>query len=134
MAIAQNFTAKPPEPLKLVTDAVSNGKLWKQLWQNYAIVADIQSGSRSPEFIKALLFITTMGIEGLQIYNACDPEDTDTVNEIIIKKWTRTFWGKQTRHLNVANSMPVDKCAKKQSMPTLPHLKFFRKRAISAIA
>ena len=29
--------------------------------------------------------------------------------------------------------MPVDKCAKKQSMPTLPHLKFFRKRAISAI-
>ena len=36
------------------------------------------------EFIKAL-FITTMGIEGLQIYNACDPEDTATVNEIIKK-------------------------------------------------
>ena len=84
MATAQNFNAKPHEPLKLVTDAVSNWNLWKQLWQNYAIVADIQSESRSPEFIKAL-FITTMGIEGLQIYNACDPEDTDTVNEIIIK-------------------------------------------------
>ena len=63
MATAQNFNAKPPEPLKLVTDAVSNWKLWKQLWQNYAIVADIQSESRSPEFIKAL-FITTIGIEG----------------------------------------------------------------------
>ena len=82
MATAQNFNAKPPEPLTLVTDAVSNWKLWKQLWQNYAIVADNQSESRSPEFIKAL-FITTMGIEGLEIYNACDPEDT--VNEIIKK-------------------------------------------------
>ena len=84
MATSQNFSAKPPEPLKLVTDAVSNWKLWKQLWQNYAIVADIQSESRSPEFIKAL-FITTMGIEGLPIYNACDPADTGSVNEIIIK-------------------------------------------------
>ena len=84
MATAQNFNAKPPEPLKVVTDAVSNWKPWKQLWQNYAIVADIQSESRSPEFIKPL-FITTMGIEGLQIYNVCDPEDTDTVNEIILK-------------------------------------------------
>ena len=84
MATTQNFNAKPPEPLTLVTDAVLNGKLWKQLWQNYAIVADIQSESRSPEFIKAL-FITTMGIEGLQTYNACDPEYTDTVNEVIKK-------------------------------------------------
>ena len=84
MATAQNFNAKPPEPLTLVTDAVLNWKLCKQLWQNYAIVADIQSESRSPEFIKAL-FITTMGIEGLQIYNACDPEYTDTVDEIIKK-------------------------------------------------
>ena len=82
MATAHNFNAKPPEPLKLVTDAVSNWKLWKQVWQNYAIVADIQSESRSPEFIKAL-FITTMGIEGLQLYNACDPEDIDTIDEII---------------------------------------------------
>ena len=48
------------------------------------IVADIQSESRSPEFIKSL-FITTMGIEHLQIYNACDPEDTDTIDEIIKK-------------------------------------------------
>ena len=84
MATAHNFNAKPPETLKLVTDAVSNWKLWKQIWKNYAIVADIQSESRSPEFIKAL-FITTMGIEGLQLYNACDPEDTDTIDEIIQK-------------------------------------------------
>ena len=84
MATAQNFNAKQPEPLKLVTDAVSNWKLWKQLWQNYAIFADIQSESRPPELIKALC-ITTIGIEVLQIYNVCDPEDTDTVNGIIIK-------------------------------------------------
>ena len=132
MATAQNFNAKQPEPLKLVTDAVSNWKLWKQLWQNYAIFADIQSESRPPELIKSLC-ITTMGIEGLQIYNVCDPEDTDTVNGIIIKL-DEHILGKQTRHLNATNSMPVDKYAKKQSMPTLPHLIFFRKRAISAIA
>ena len=132
MAAAQNFNAKPPEPLTLVTDAVSNWKLWKQLWQNYAIVADIQSESRSPEFIKALFF-TTMGIEGLQIYNACDPEDTDTVNEII-KKLDEHILGQTNETFERYKFNAVDKCAKKQSMPTLPHLKFFRNRAISAIA
>ena len=30
-------------------------------------------------------FISTMGIEGLQIYNACDPADTDTIAIIIGK-------------------------------------------------
>ena len=85
MATGHNLNAKPPpEPLKLVTDAVSNWKLWKQLRVNYAIVADIQSESRSPEFVKALV-ITKMGIEGLQLYNACDPEDADTIDEIIKK-------------------------------------------------
>ena len=84
MATAHTFNAKPPDPLKLSPDAVSNWKPWQELWQNYAIIADIQSESRSPEFIKAL-FITTMGIEGLQILNACDSEDTDTANEIKIK-------------------------------------------------
>ena len=86
----------------------------------------------SPEFIKAL-FITTMGIEGLQIYNTCDPEDTDTVNEII-KKLDEHILGQTNETLERYKFNAVDKCAKKQSMPTLPHLKFFRKRAISAIA
>ena len=132
LATTQSFNAKPPELLKLVNDAVSNWKLWKQLWQNDAIVADIQSESRSPEFIKAL-FITTMIIEGLQIYNACDPEDTDTVNGII-KKQDEHILG-QTNETCVRYKFNARwQMSTKHSIPMLPHLKFFRKRAISAIA
>ena len=53
-------------------------------WSSYAVVADIDNASRTDDFRKAL-FISTMGIEGLQIYNACDPIDTDTIPIIIGK-------------------------------------------------
>ena len=79
-----HFNAKPPEPIKLGSDAAANWKLWKQLWSSYGFVADIDDASRTDDFRKAL-FISTMGIEGLQIYNACDPDDTDTIAIIIGK-------------------------------------------------
>ena len=73
-----HFNAKPPEPVKLGSDAAANWKLWKQLWSSYAVVADIDDASRTDDFRKAL-FISTMGVEGLQVYNACDHDDTDTI-------------------------------------------------------
>ena len=79
-----HFNAKPPEPVKLGSDAAANWKLWKQLWSSYAVVADIDNASCTDDFRKAL-FILTMGIEGLQIYNPCNPADTDTIPIIISK-------------------------------------------------
>ena len=79
-----HFNAKPPEPVKLGSDAAANWKLWKQLWSSYPVVAGIDDASRTDDFRKAL-FISTMGLEGLQIYNACDPADTDTIAIIIGK-------------------------------------------------
>ena len=78
------FNVKPPDPVKLGKDAVTTWKLWKQLWENYCVVSSLDHESRGPRFKKSLL-ISTMGIEALQIYNGCDPADTDTADEIIAK-------------------------------------------------
>ena len=56
--------------------------MWKKLWKHYCTVSN--ADSRSPEFRKSLL-ISTMGIEALQIYNGCDPVDSDTVDETLQK-------------------------------------------------
>ena len=74
------FNVKPPDPVKLGKDVVTT---WK-LWENYCVVSSLDHESRGPRFKKSLL-ISTMGIEALQIYNGCDPADTDTADEIIAK-------------------------------------------------
>ena len=42
------------------------------------------AGSQSRDFQKSLL-ISTMGLEAVQIYNGCDPADTDTAENILTK-------------------------------------------------
>ena len=76
------FSVKPPEALKFGKDNVNNWKLWKQLWQHYCVVSNLDA--HPPAFKKSLL-ISTMGIEALQKYNGCDPEDKDTAEDIINK-------------------------------------------------
>lgn len=83
VALAQPiFSVKPPEPLKFGKDSVNNWKLWKQLWHHYCIVSNLDA--HTPAFKKSLL-ISTMGIEALQKYNGCDPDDKDTSDDIINK-------------------------------------------------
>ena len=97
-----HFNAKPPEPVKLGSDAAANWKLWKQLWSSYAVVADIDDASRTDDFRKAL-FISTMGIEGLQVYNACDlPTLTRSRSSSV--RWMATSWGRLMRLLNDTSS------------------------------
>ncbi|XP_048576175.1 uncharacterized protein LOC125557547 [Nematostella vectensis] len=76
------YAFKPPEPVKLAKNGVESWKIWKQLWQHYCIVSN--ADSHSPQFKKSLL-ISTMGIEALQIYNGCDPVETDTAKDILTK-------------------------------------------------
>ena len=42
----------------------------------------MHAGSQSPDFQKSLL-ISTIGLKALQIYNGCDPADTDTAENIL---------------------------------------------------
>ena len=42
---------------------------------------------------KKSFFLCILGMEALQVYNGCDPDDNDKVNDIIRKLYC-TFWGK----------------------------------------
>lgn len=83
-AIAPTFQVRPPDPLKLGKDAATNWKLWKQMWTHYCVVTGTTEQTRGREYLTSL-FISTLGIEALQIYNGCDPVDTDSVEEITKK-------------------------------------------------
>ena len=76
------YAFKPPEPVKLAKNGTENWKIWKQLYKHYCVVTN--AGSQSPDFQKSLL-ISTMGLEVLQIYNGCDPADTDTAENILTR-------------------------------------------------
>ena len=73
---------KPPGPVSFEKDSILNWKLWKQLWHHYTIVSGL--GDQTEAYQKSFL-ISVMGLEALQLYNACDPADTDTA-KIILEK------------------------------------------------
>ena len=76
------YAFKPPEPVKLSKNGIENWKLWKQLWKHYCVVSGTHE--RTTEFQKSLL-LSSIGIEALQVYNGCDPLETDTVSDILLK-------------------------------------------------
>ena len=83
---------KPLQPLALLNCTPKEWKLWKQLWTNYAVVANITA--RDDQYQKAL-FLCTIGREALEIYNAFQYEegqDRDKV-AIIISKFDQYFMG-----------------------------------------
>ena len=82
VSFSPGYAFKPPEPVKLAKNGTENWKIWKQLYKHYCVVTN--AGSQSPDFQKSLL-ISTMGLEALQIYNGCDPADTDTAKNIFTK-------------------------------------------------
>ena len=81
-AFSPGYAFKPPERVKLVKNGTENWKIRKQLYKHYCVVTN--AGSQSPDFQKSLL-ISTMGLEALQIYNGCEPADTDTAENILTK-------------------------------------------------
>jgi hypothetical protein len=78
------FHIRPPETLKLGSEPAENWKVWKQMWTHYCVVTNTNEDTRSREYLRSF-FISTLGVEALQIYNGCDPEDTDTVEAITLK-------------------------------------------------
>ena len=80
--VSPGYAFKPPEPVKLAKNGTENWKIWKQLYKHYCVVTN--AGPQSPDFQK-LLLISTMGLKALQIYNGCNPAETDTVENILTK-------------------------------------------------
>lgn len=59
----------PPPPLKLSENIADNWRMWKQMWTNYSVVAEL--GSRSVDF-QIALFLHAIGAEGLKIFNGME--------------------------------------------------------------
>lgn len=73
---------QPPAPVKLDKNAVNNWKLWKQIWKHYSVVSNIDK--QTPDYQRSFL-LASIGTDALQIYNGSDPQDTDTVDQILTK-------------------------------------------------
>ena len=69
-AMEQFFTSvNTPPILNLSTDISTNWKLWKEQWDNYAIVVQI---SEKPPAVQKAIFLNTIGTEAFRIYTTLD--------------------------------------------------------------
>lgn len=75
----------PPAPLDTKHNIADNWKTFKQAWENYSIIMNIDS---QPEAYKVALFLHCIGSEAVKIYNGLPfdtPEDKGTLSAIINK-------------------------------------------------
>ena len=79
------FHVAPPPPLKLREDKVEEWKMFKQMYENYAVITKLKQ--KEDEYQKAV-FLHTVGPEGLRIFNAIAFDkagDEEKVDKIIEK-------------------------------------------------
>ena len=83
--------AVPPTPLSLQDNKIENWTLWKQVWQNFLIVARLDA---QPAEYKVALFLSYVGVDALRMYNSMkfDEGENGTV-EGIIKKFDEVLIG-----------------------------------------
>ena len=77
---------RPPQPLNVTnTNIAENWRLFRQKWQNYAIITNLNN---QPRQYQVALFLHTVGDEALKVYNGFKFDTADkarTVNEIVQK-------------------------------------------------
>ena len=80
----RQHNSKPPAPVSLQPKvaAADNWKLWKELYENYSVISNLDNENR--RFQRAFL-ISTMGMEALQLYNSDNPNAGDSAADIIRK-------------------------------------------------
>ena len=85
---------QPPVSLDLTsnTNLVDKWKLWKQTWENYSIIAQL---NKQPSAYRLALFLHSIGTESLKIYNSFDYGDDEdkSLLETVIKKFGDHFIG-----------------------------------------
>ena len=81
---------RPPKPLNMDSTVQENWKLFKQKWQNYAILTKLQE---KPREYQTALFLHTLGREALKVYNGFKFETAETNRTVdeIIKKFDAFF-------------------------------------------
>eukprot|EP00112_Aurelia_sp_Birch-Aquarium-sp1_P007229 Seg1787.6 transcript_id=Seg1787.6/GoldUCD/mRNA.D3Y31 product="hypothetical protein" protein_id=Seg1787.6/GoldUCD/D3Y31 len=77
-----NLNLRPPDPVRLGKNYADSWKMWKQSWENYCVVIRVNT---QPNVFQKSLLISVMGMEALQIYNVSEPQEIDTVTDIIQK-------------------------------------------------
>ena len=82
--MAESLTSiKPPAALNVSSNQIENLKLFKQAWENYAIIANLD---QKDEKYKKALFLHCIGTEALKVYNTLTfTEAEDTLDPIINK-------------------------------------------------
>ena len=76
---------KPPQRFNLGTNILENWKIFKQRWQTYAILSQLES---QPAKVQVALYLHTLADDALRVYNGFqfDSDDSErTVNDIIEK-------------------------------------------------
>lgn len=74
---------EPPPPLN-VKKGAAEWKLFKQMWENYCIVAGIkQEGPGADSAYTKALFLHTLGIDGLEVYNGLELQAEHTVKDVL---------------------------------------------------
>ena len=77
---------RPPQPLNVTdTNFAENWRLFRQKWQNYAIITNLNN---QPRQYQVALFLRTVGDEALKVYNGFKFDTADearTVDEIVQK-------------------------------------------------
>ena len=102
-------SVKPPRPLDVSQTTAKSWKLWKQLWENYSIVArlDLQD-----ERYQKAIFLCTIGEDALEIFNVFEFSDSDDPNietrsAQSFKNLTSILLEISMRHMNGTNSTNV---------------------------
>ena len=77
---------RPPQPLNVTdTNMAENWRLFRQKWQNYAVITNLH---QQPRAYQVGLLLHTIGDEALKIYNGFKFDTADnarTVDEIVQK-------------------------------------------------
>jgi len=77
---------RPPQPLNVTdTNIAENWRLFRQKWQNYAVITNLH---QQPRAYQVGLLLHTIGDEALKIYNGFKFDTADnarTVDEIVQK-------------------------------------------------
>ncbi|GFO25999.1 30S ribosomal protein s7p [Plakobranchus ocellatus] len=76
---------RPPHPLNLKESPIEGWKLFKQSWNNYVVITELQQ--KGNKYQKAM-FLHCIGPEALKVYNTFNlPEDDTTKLEDIVTKF-----------------------------------------------
>lgn len=86
-AMAMTPGIMPPGKLNVSSteNMAENWKVWKQMWNNYVIIAKL--GTQPPEY-KVALFLHCIGVDALKIFNGFQfdtPDDRNNLSKIIEK-------------------------------------------------